>query len=72
MPANVFLGILLGVLFPAGKPADDSAKTRDAVTKIVAQIQKADYAGDRTELKRLYEKLKPFTMDKGLASRVRY
>jgi hypothetical protein len=46
--------------------------TRDTVIKIVAQIQRADYEGDRPALKLLYERLTPFVDDKELASRVRY
>lgn len=45
---------------------------RDTVVKIVAQIQRADYEGDRSALKRLYGELAPFVDDKELASRVRY
>ena len=46
--------------------------TREVVTKIVVEIQRADYEGDRTALKRLYGELKPFVDDQQLASRVRY
>jgi hypothetical protein len=46
--------------------------SRDAVTKLVAQIQRADYEGDRAALNRLYGQLTPFVEDKELASRVRY
>lgn len=40
--------------------------------KIVVQIQRADYEGDRAELKRLYEELAPLVENKTIASRVRY
>jgi hypothetical protein len=43
-----------------------------SVIKIVAQIQRADYEGNRPALKSLYEELTPFVDDKELASRVRY
>lgn len=46
--------------------------SREQVVKIVTQIQRADYEGDRAELKRLYGELTPFVEDKVLASRVRY
>jgi tetratricopeptide (TPR) repeat protein len=46
--------------------------TREAVTKIVVQIQRADYEGDRPALKRLNGELEPFVADPQLASRVRY
>lgn len=42
------------------------------VRKFVAQIEKADYEGDRAALQSLYAKLLPFTSDEKLASRVRY
>jgi hypothetical protein len=42
------------------------------VVKIVAQIQKADYAGDRAALQRLYAELAPFVADEKIGSRVRY
>jgi hypothetical protein len=43
-----------------------------AVIKIVRQIQKADYEGDRSALERLYGELQPFLKNKELASRVHY
>jgi len=46
--------------------------TAQQVTLIVAQIQHADYAGDRTALKKGYDDLKPFVEDQQLASRIRY
>jgi hypothetical protein len=54
----------------ASAPSPDSA--RETVTKIVLQIQRADYEGDRPALKRLYDHLAGFNADKELASRVRY
>lgn len=45
---------------------------RPQVTKIVSQIQRADYEGDRAALKGFYADLAPFVDDKELASRVRY
>jgi hypothetical protein len=50
-------------------PAEDE---RVAVGKIVAQIQKADYEGNRVALQQSYANLEPFTADEKLASRVRY
>jgi hypothetical protein len=47
-------------------------RPREQVIKIVAQIQRADYEGDRTALKRLHEDLARFVEGKELASRVRY
>lgn len=65
------LAILLAcvTMAPASPSVDAS---RDQVIKIVAQIQRTDYEGDRAALKRLYEELSPFVEDKELASRVRY
>ena len=45
---------------------------RERVVKIVVQIQRADYEGDRTALNQLYEQLVPFVDEPELASRVRY
>jgi hypothetical protein len=64
--------------------AADSTRAADAartsIIKIVTQIQRADYEGDRPALKRLYAELKPFVDDavlntdanKALISRVDY
>jgi tetratricopeptide (TPR) repeat protein len=52
-----------------------SAETpREQAIKIVTQIKRADYEGDRTALKRLYGELSPFAddKDKAFASRVLY
>jgi len=54
-------------------PADnETAGTRDSVIRIVEQIRRADYEGDRDALNRLYEQLVPFVDEPELASRVRY
>jgi hypothetical protein len=45
---------------------------REAVVRIVTQIQKADYEGDRSALQRLYGELTPFTENKEFAARVFY
>jgi len=45
---------------------------REPVTKIVAQIQRADYEGDRPALNSLYEQLTPFVDEPDISSRVRY
>ena len=46
--------------------------SREQVIKIVAQIQRADYEGDRASLQRLYAELRPVAQNTKLASRVRY
>lgn len=40
--------------------------------ELVVRIQRADYEGNRDELKRLYEELAPFLANKPISSRVRY
>jgi hypothetical protein len=47
-------------------------RPRETALKLVAQIQKADYQGDRAALQNLYAYLEPFLADEKLASRVRY
>lgn len=64
------LGIALALAGTALGGSDKAA--RNSVIKIVAQIQRADYQGDRRALERLYGKLAPFVENKALASRVRY
>ena len=60
--------IPLTIAMPA--PAVDAS--RGQAVKIVAQIQRADYEGDRATLNQLYEQLLPFVDEPELASRVRY
>ena len=67
------LGLLAMVLSAfAWAGAAAASTSRDAVVKIVAQIQRADYEGDRAALKRLFAELRPFADDKEIGSRVRY
>jgi hypothetical protein len=60
------------VLTGASALAHPLGSERDALVKIVAQIQKADYQGDRPTLQRLYGELTPFTGNKEFPSRVFY
>ena len=60
---------LLSAAAAIGTPAE---RPRETVVKLVAQIQKADYEGNRAALQRLYADLEPFIADEKLASRVRY
>jgi hypothetical protein len=46
--------------------------SREQTVKIVTQVKRADYEGDRAALKRLYGELAPADADKELGSRVRY
>lgn len=68
--AKILTLVLFSFLTPLSVSAAD--KAREQVVKIVAQIQRADYEGDRAELKRLFAALTPFEEKKQLASRVRY
>lgn len=52
--------------------SETAGSSRDSVVRIVLQIQKADYEGDRDALNRLYEQLVPFVDEPEIASRVRY
>jgi hypothetical protein len=56
------------------QPVDKAAAgpSRDSVIRIVEQIRKADYEGDRAALNQLYEQLVPFVDEPEFASRVRY
>ena len=67
-------GILAVLVFApvtakATPPADPS---REQVIRIVNQIKRADYEGDRAALQRLRIQLTPYVVKKGLSSRVRY
>ena len=58
----IFLGVAEGTL----------AEPREKVVKIVTQIQRADYEGNREALQRLFDELLPFVTDTQIGSRVRY
>jgi tetratricopeptide (TPR) repeat protein len=47
-------------------------RSREQVIKIVIQIQRTDYEGNRAALKSLYGQLAPFVENKELAARVQY
>jgi hypothetical protein len=68
----LLIAAALLVITPASAFASPISNEREAVIKIVTQIQKADYEGDRSALQRLYGELTPFTENKEFASRVRY
>ena len=57
-------------LYPADK--NSLEPSRDSVIRIVTQIQRADYEGDRPSLKLLHDELTPIPEDNKLASRVLY
>jgi tetratricopeptide (TPR) repeat protein len=59
-------------ILPEVSLASSSADERETITKIVLQIQKADYEDDRPALQRLYGELAPFAETRDLAARVLY
>jgi len=61
--------ILVALSFAALASANDA---REQAARIIAQIQRADYEGDRPAMQRGYDELKPFVDDEKLASRIRY
>jgi len=67
-------GVLAILLLPSvaakASPAGDPA--REQVIRIVDQIRRADYEGDRAALAKLRLQLTPFIVNKELSSRVRY
>lgn len=52
--------------------AEQAASARKAAIAIVVQIQRADYAGDRAALDKLFGELVPFADNTEFSSRVRY
>ena len=61
--------IFVAPVFAGATRANDA---REQAARIVAQIQRADYEGDRAAMQRGYDELKPFMEDQKLASRIRY
>src|SRR4030095_12128271 len=65
LTALVFVSVSLAV----ATPANDA---REKAARIIAQVQRADYEGDRAAMQRGYQELKPFVEDQKLASRILY
>ena len=63
------LTLFAGLVFVISSGSD---ATRSKVVTLVAQVQRADYEGDRAALRRLYDSLAPFRENKELGARVRY
>jgi hypothetical protein len=61
--------IFVSLSFAAATPANDA---REQAARIVGQIQRADYEGDRAAMQQGYDGLKPFVEDQKFASRIRY
>jgi hypothetical protein len=70
-PFLIAAAIILSVV-PGRNLASSPADERETITRIVLQIQKADYEDDRPALQRLYGELAPFAGKKDIASRVLY
>jgi len=64
------LSVAATELYPADKAS--VGLSRDSIIRIVTQIQRADYEGDRPALKRLHDDLSPIPEDNKLASQVLY
>jgi len=66
-------GILAILVFsPLAARATAAGPARDQVLRIVNQIKRADYEGDRVALQRLRLQLTPYIVNKDLSSRVHY
>ena len=65
---------VLSVAAPEFYAADKTSlePSRDSIIRIVTQIQRADYEGDRPALKRLHDDLSPIPEDNKLASQMLY
>ena len=75
MRRMAWCGLALMAMCIASAPGALAAppeRPRETVLKLVTQIQKADYQGDRAALQHLYAYLESFIADEKLASRVRY
>jgi len=66
--------LLTPLIFVAlsGAAATSGNDAREQVARIVAQIQRADYEGNRAAMQRGYDELTPFIEDQRLVSRIRY
>jgi hypothetical protein len=67
--ATVLVATFVSLPVVQGTPAND---TGEQAARIVAQIQRADYEGDRTAMQRGYDDLKPYSEETDIASRIRY
>jgi hypothetical protein len=67
---TIFIWSAATELYPADKNSLEHSS--DSIIRIVTQIQRADYEGDRATLKRLHDELAPIPEDDNLASRVLY
>lgn len=67
----IFLGLKATLIIEAfrGSPLQSQ---REQVTRLVTQVQRADYEGDRAALQRLYEQLGKYANDRDLGPTVSY
>lgn len=70
--AKRLLVLIVAVTMVLGASPAVGDDSREQVIKIVVQIQRADYEGNRSVLARLHKELEPFAGNKGLAPRVQY
>ena len=72
----IFFALLSPTVFANAQAQSEaklpSAPSRDSAIRIVDQIKRADYEGDRPTLKRLHDQLTPAPDNKSLASRELY
>jgi hypothetical protein len=72
MPPKLFSIVATFAVFATVVAALAEESERDGLVQLVAQVQKADYEGDRAALMRLHGQLEPFLENKQLVSRVQY
>ena len=76
MLSRAFLLILTAVATPAAAAPPEAKQSaeppRQSIVRIVDQIKRADYEGDRVALQRLHDELPTSAADKSFASRVLY
>ena len=70
MNTKVLTALILVALSLAGATRANDA--REQAVRIISQIQRADYEGDRAAMQRGYDDLKLFMEEEELASRIRY
>src|SRR2546423_920225 len=62
----------LGVIWLLADCGTSEQRARDRATRIVSEIQRADYEGNQVAMQKGYDELAPFMENAQLASRVRY
>ena len=77
LPRVVLLALTTFLVIPGMAQKASQAKppveaTHASIVRVVQQIKRADYEGDRAALKRLHDELTPIPEDNKLASRVLY